>query len=64
MPEEKEENQIPENEPVSVEFEEDSGTSDATQMDELDAKLKQSEIQIDELQDKYQRLQAEFDNYT
>ncbi len=64
MPEEKEENKMTENEPVSFDFEEDSGLSDVTQLDELEVKLKESELQINELQDKYQRLQAEFDNYT
>ncbi|MFQ5831657.1 MAG: nucleotide exchange factor GrpE [Candidatus Thorarchaeota archaeon] len=63
MPEEKEDNKETDNEPASFEFEEESGSSDVTQLDELEVKLKESELQIDELQDKYQRLQAEFDNY-
>ncbi|MHA2378491.1 MAG: nucleotide exchange factor GrpE [Candidatus Thorarchaeota archaeon] len=63
MSEKKNENQEAENEPVIVDLEVDSGESETTPIDDLNAELKESKLHIDELQDKYRRLQAEFDNY-
>lgn len=63
MSEKKNEKQEAEDEPVLVDLDVDSGESEITPIDELEAKLKESEVQIDSLQDKYHRLQADFDNY-
>jgi len=63
MSEKKNDNQEAENEPVLVDLEIDSGDSGITPVDELKAKLEESKLYVEELQDKYQRLQAEFDNY-
>ncbi|MFX0044488.1 MAG: nucleotide exchange factor GrpE [Candidatus Hermodarchaeota archaeon] len=63
MTEKKNDNQEAENEPVVVDLESEDGKSEMAPIDELKAHLEESKLRADELQDKYQRLQAEFDNY-
>lgn len=63
MTEKKNESQEAENEPLIVDLEAENGASEIAPTDELKAELEKSRLYADELQDKYQRLQAEFDNY-
>jgi molecular chaperone GrpE len=63
MSEKKNDNQEAENEPGLVDLEVNSEDSEITPIDELNVKLEESKLHAEELQDKYQRLQAEFDNY-
>ncbi len=63
MTEKNNDDQETENEPLVEDLEAENGESERAPLDELKAELEESRLYADELQDKYKRLQAEFDNY-
>ncbi len=59
----KNDNQKAEDEPMVVDLEASNEEFEIAPIDEIRAELEESKLYADELQDKYRRLQAEFDNY-